>query len=413
MGRWPAHAYEMSGRSARPPLCWLHVRLMDSEFYSLTLRFLTGIEEASTRPCVLGVYSLFVIASVATLASCGRTGHSDPGVVSSQRVKPLGAPVDLTVPLGLPPVPVPRDNPMTVRAVALGRRLFYDRRLSRDNTVSCASCHNPLFNFTDRQPHSIGVAGKTGTRNAPTLINTAYNAAQFWDGRAPTLEAQIGGPMENPVEMDQPHELAVSKLNADPELRRHFEEAFGPGPVTLGKIEQAIASFERTLISADSPFDRYEYEGDKTALSPAAIRGLAVFKNPEKGNCVSCHTITGKYALLTDGLFHNIGVGVNDEGELTDLGRFSETKHDADKGAFKTPTLRGVAESAPYMHNGSLKTLKDVVDFYAGRGNSNLYLDKRISAIQLSGRDRLDLVEFLKSLSSKLPPDAGPLPTGE
>jgi cytochrome c peroxidase len=269
------------------------------------------------------------------------------------------------------------------------------------------------LNFTDGRSHSTGVGGKTGERNAPTLINAAYNSKQFWDGRAPTLEAQIGGPMENPVEMDQPHELAVSKLNADPEMRRRFEEAFGPGPVTLGKIEQAIASFERTLVSGDSPFDRYEYGGDKTALSPAAIRGLAVFMNPKKGNCVSCHTITGKYALFTDGLFHNIGVGVNDEGELTDLGRFKETKHDADKGAFKTPTLRDVAGSAPYMHDGSLKTLKAVVDFYAGRGNSNPYLDKRISVIQLSGRDRLDLVEFLKSLSSNLPPDVGPPPTGE
>lgn len=219
--------------------------------------------------------------------------------------------------------------------------------------------------------------------------------------------------MANPLEMNQPHELAVSKLNADPEVKRKFAEAFGPGPVTLGKIEQAIASFERTLVSGDSPFDRYEYGGDKTALSPAAIRGLAVFMKPNKGNCVSCHTITGKYALFTDDLFHNLGVGVDDEGKLTDLGRFDQTKRDADKGAFKTPTLRDVAESAPYMHDGSLKTLKAVVDFYAGRGNSNPYLDKRISTIQLSGHDRLDLVEFLKSLSSSLPPNAGPPPTGE
>jgi cytochrome c peroxidase len=386
---------------------------MHREFYSRASSFLTGIKEALDRSSAVRVFAVFAIAGVVILVSCGRTGHRDPSVVSSQRVKPLGAPLDLTAPLGLPPVPLQRDNPMTVRTVALGRSLFYDRRLSRDNTVSCASCHNPLLNFTDRQSHSIGVAGKTGTRNAPTLINAAYNSAQFWDGRAPTLEAQIGGPMENPLEMNQPHELAVSKLKADPEVRRRFEEAFGPGPVTLGKIEQAIASFERTLISGDSAFDRYEYGGDKTALSPAAIRGLAAFTNPAKGNCVSCHTVTGKYALFTDGLFHNLGVGVNDEGELIDLGRFNETKQDVDKGAFKTPTLRDVAGSPPYMHDGSLKTLKDVVDFYAGRGNSNPYLDKRISAIQLSGRDRLDLVEFLKSLSGKLPPNAGPPPTGE
>ena len=218
--------------------------------------------------------------------------------------------------------------------------------------------------------------------------------------------------MANPSEMNQAHEVAISKLNADPALRRQFEEAFGPGPTTLTKVEQAIASFERTLISGNSCFDRYRYGHDPTALNPSAIRGLAVFEDPKKGNCVSCHTIGATYALFSDGLFHNLGVGVNSEGEITDVGRFAETKRETDRGAFKTPTLRNVAQSAPYMHDGSLKTLKEVVDFYAGSGNSNPYLDQRIAAIKLSGQDRLDLVEFLQSLSSELPSNAGP-PTNE
>lgn len=350
---------------------------------------------------------IVIIACITLLSACNSRRSEEPHKISLQRVKPLGTPINVPVPLGLPPVPVPDDNPMTRQSVALGRALFYDKRLSFNNSMSCSSCHNPLLNFTDGHPHSLGVGGKTGIRNAPTVLNAAYQRFQFWDGRARTLEEQVGGPMANPIEMNQPHEVAVSKLNTDPVLKQRFEEAFGPGPITLGKIEQAIASFERTLISGNSAFDRYQYGGDRKALTPAAIRGLAVFLDPAKGNCASCHTISSKFAMFTDGLFHNLGVGVNDQGELKDLGRYTETKNDMDKGAFETPSLRNVAETAPYMHDGSLKTLKEVVDFYAGGGNSNPYIDKRIPAIKLTGRDRLDLVEFLKSLSSELPPDFG------
>lgn len=341
-----------------------------------------------------------ILSVVATSSSCTKRS-GDPGRISDERVRPVGRPIQLSAPpLGLPPVPVPLDNPPTLKTVALGRELFFDKRLSSNNSISCSSCHDPQRTFTDGLRHSTGAGGKTGQRNAPSILNAAYDRTQFWDGRAKSLEEQVGGPMSNAVEMNQPHEVSVSKLNADPAMRHRFEEAFGPGPVTLGKIEQAIASFERTLVSGDSAFDRYEYGGDKTALSSAAIRGLAVFKDPHRGNCASCHLITGRYALLTDGLFHNIGVGVDDQGTITDLGRYSETHRDADKGAFKTPTLRNVAATAPYMHDGSLKTLKEVVDFYAGHGNSNPHRDKQMESINLSGRDRLDLVEFLKSLSS-------------
>jgi cytochrome c peroxidase len=322
--------------------------------------------------------------------------------------KPIGAVVEIRAPLGLPPVPIPPDNPETAETIALGRKLFYDKRLSRDHTVACASCHNPLIGFTDGRRNSLGVGGRTGTRNAPTVVNAAYMPLQFWDGRAASLEEQAAGPISNPVEMDQGHDIWVSNLDADPSYRAAFQKAFGPGPATLGRVEKAIASFERTLVSGNSPFDRYQYGGDKHALSPAAIRGLSVFLDPRRGNCAACHTISGNYALFTDGKFHDTGAGVDGEGQLTDLGRFLQTKQESDKGAFKTPTLRNVALSAPYMHDGSLKTLKDVVDFYAGGGNSNPNLDKEMKSIKLTGPERADLVEFLKSLTGELPPDAGP-----
>jgi cytochrome c peroxidase len=357
-----------------------------------------------------GILFIAVISAVVSFSSCTGRRSGDPGKVATERAVPVGPAVKLPPPpLGLPPVPVPKDNPATAQTIALGRKLFYDNRLSANNSISCASCHNPQLNFTDGRPHSTGVSGKTGQRNAPTIVNAAFGRLQFWDGRAKTLEEQVGGPMANIAEMNQPHEVAVSKLNKDLDLRRDFEKAFGKGRITLAKIEQAIASFERTLVSGNSAFDRYEYGGDKTALSPAAIRGLAVFKDPKRGNCASCHVINSQYALFTDSLFHNLGVGVNDEGEITDLGRYTETHRDADRGAFKTPTLRNVGLTAPYMHDGKLRTLKEVVDFYAGHGNSNPHLDRLLSTINLTGRDRSDLVAFLESLSSDPPPDAGPL----
>ena len=253
-----------------------------------------------------------------------------------------------------------------------------------------------------------GSGERPGKRNAISILNAAYDPVQFWDGRAPTLEAQVGTPMEDPNEMNQPHAITVAKLKKDPTVQKQFDSAFGPGPITIGKIQKAIASFERMLISGNSAFDRYEYGGDKTALSPAAIRGLEIFRDKDKGNCATCHTINSHYALFTDGKFHNTGEGVDEEGNLTDPGRYAETKLQADRGAFKTPSLRNVAESAPYMHDGKLKTLEDVVQFYAGGGNSNPYLDKDMKPIHLSARDRADLVEFLKSLSGEPPANAGP-----
>lgn len=356
--------------------------------------------------------SLTVTLSL-TLVGCGSGGgSSQPGPaaqVDAKPARPIGTTVEIKAPLGLPPVPLPAGNPPTRETIDLGRKLFFETKLSSDNTISCASCHAPGKGFADPRQFSVGVGGKTGNRNAPPALNAAYMPVQFWDGRAATLEAQAAGPIANPVEMSMTHKALEEKLNADSAYRALFEKAFGPGPVTIEKITMAIASFERTLVAGDSPFDRYQYGGDKKALSPAAIRGLAIFKAPTRGNCQVCHTIEEKYALFTDGKFHNLGVGMNSRGELTDLGRFNETKVETDKGAFKTPSLRNIAQSAPYMHDGSQKTLSDVVDFYVGGGSSNPHLDKELKELKLSGRDRTDLVAFLESLTGEVKDATGPV----
>ncbi len=214
--------------------------------------------------------------------------------------------------------------------------------------------------------------------------------------------------MADPVEMNQAHEAAVAKLRNDPSYKALFRSAFGSDEITMKRVENALASFERTLLSGNSAFDRYQYQGRKDALSVAQIRGLAAFEDPRRGNCASCHTIGSKYSLFTDGEFHNTGEGVGDDDEPIDAGRFDVTRLDKDRGSFLTPSLRDVALTAPYMHDGKLKTLKSVVDFYAGKGNSNRYLDDRIARIELSGQDRSDLVEFLKSLTGEMPSNAGP-----
>jgi len=326
---------------------------------------------------------------------------------------PVGDPIPLRVPLGLPPVPVPADNPPTVNSIALGRRLFYETRLSRDNSLSCSSCHNPKLGFTDNRERSPGVGGSMGRRHAPSLVNVAYLPMFFWDGRAKTLEEQVGTPIVDALEMNQSHEASVTKLKDDASYKSMFRSAFGTDDVTMARVENALASFERTILSGNSAFDRYEYQGQKEALSATQIRGLQVFMNPAKGNCAACHTVGAKYALFTDGKFHNTGEGAGSDDEFTDLGRFAITKIEAERGSFKTPSLRNVAVTGPYMHDGKLKTLKAVVDFYAGRGNSNSHLDNRISAIEMNGRDRSDLVEFLKSLTGDMPAEVGQLERAE
>jgi len=333
--------------------------------------------------------------------------HSDRAI---RPASPTGKPVAIAAPLGLPAVVSPADNPPTAETIALGRKLYYDPALSVDSTVACASCHHPDHGFSDGRQVSTGVQGKTGTRNSPTVFNSAYFATQFWDGRAPSLEVQAEGPVQNPVEMAHTLKGVEQRLMNDPEYRRLFKQAFGSDAITYDMVGKAIAAFERTVISGNSPFDRYYYGHDEKALSPAAIRGFKVFSSKDKGNCTACHVIGSDYALFTDNKFHNIGVGVQDvEGkQFADLGRYQVTKNDADRGAFKTPSLRNVALTAPYFHDGSLKTLKDVVDYYIGAGNSNPYLDKEIHALDfLTGQERADLLTFLDALTGEMPPDVG------
>lgn len=327
---------------------------------------------------------LYLVVSTLLLISCN--GSKSPA-------HPTGTPVSIKTPLGLPPVPIPPDNPPSAEAIALGEKLFFSPILSFDQTISCANCHDPQFAFTDGQPVSTGIHNLRGQRNAPTVLNAAYNPLQFWDGRAAGLEAQASGPMLNPVEMNHTLEGVEQSCSKDADLRKMFDRAFGPGPITMDKVTKAIASFERTKVSGNSSFDRFFFGGDKSALSPEAQHGLAVFRDPKKGNCVTCHTIEEKYALFTDGKFHNLGAGLNAQGELTDLGR--------GEGKFRTPSLRNVALTAPYMHDGSLKTLKEVVDFYVGGGSSNPHLDPLIKPLTLTKEERADLVAFLESLNGE------------
>jgi cytochrome c peroxidase len=346
----------------------------------------------------------------AAVLLCSCAGPSTEQKAATEApARPIGTPIEIKAPLGLPPVPIPADNPATADTVALGRRLYYETKLSVDNTISCASCHGPAMGFADNHPVSTGVNGKKGGRNSPTVFNAAYFTLQFWDGRAPSLEKQAEGPVQNPVEMADTLANVEKKLSADPTYVADFEKAYGPGPITYEKVEKAIASFERTVISGNSPFDRYYFGDDHKALSAAAVRGLEIFRNKEKGDCAVCHTIDQKFALFTDNKFHNIGVGVNSKGELTDQGRYDVTKDEADRGAFKTPSLRNLSLTGPYMHDGSLKTLKEVVDFYVGGGNSNPHRDKEIHSLDfLTKAQRADLLAFLEALTGDIPPNVGP-----
>jgi len=323
-------------------------------------------------------------------------------------VMPIGKPVQIKAPLGLPPVPIPPDNPPTAETIALGRRLYYDPILSSDNTVSCATCHSPQYGFADPKPFSEGVGKKTGSRHSPPVTNAAYFHVQFWDGRSPSLENQAEGPVQNPVEMANTLATVEQRLNADPSYREEFSKAWGPKPITYEMVEKSIASFERTVISGNSPFDRWKYGRDEKAVNDSVKRGFVVFSSKNKGDCTACHQVGEKYALFTDNKFHNIGVGA-DLGNITDPGLFAVTHNEADRGKFKTPSLRNVANTAPYLHDGSLKDVKEVIDFYIGAGNSNPNLDKEIHVLDfLTGRERADLQAFLNSLTGEMPPNVGP-----
>jgi cytochrome c peroxidase len=331
---------------------------------------------------------------------------------------PTGVPLKIATPLGLPPVPIPADNPPTAETVALGRKLFFDPILSRDSTVSCASCHDPKHGFADPRQVSEGVNRALGRRNAPTVLNAAYNPFQFWDGRVFSLEEQAAGPVGNPLEMA--HSLAgvERKLMANPAYVDLFASAWGQGRITYEMVAKSIASYERTLVSGNSPFDRYYYKGDKTAMSESAIRGLQLYLNPslKAANCVSCHRIDNEFSTFVEPRFHNTGVAFDPVGRtILDTGRYGIDGNQRLLGAFKTPTLRNIELTAPYMHNGSMKTLEEVIDFYfeGGRVNPSISNDMPAPGLPDIPKDqqaqaKKDLVEFMKALTGDMPPNASP-----
>jgi len=290
------------------------------------------------------------------------------------------------VPSGLPAVPIPKDNQPSAAKIALGKQLYFDKRLSKDNTISCASCHDPQKGWSNGLPFGVGVGGQKGGRNSPTVLNTAYNKFQFWDGREPSLEAQALGPIQNPIEMGMTLEKVITKLNKIAGYRSQFRAVFGTD-VTSDGIAKAIAAYERTVLTGDAPYDRFK-AGNKQALSAAAERGRQLFFN--KAHCSACHSGPN----FTDNAFHNIGVGMDKK--KYDVGRFAVSKLEGDRGAFKTPTLRDIARTGPYMHDGSMKTLEAVVEHYNKGGIANPYLDEEIYALDLSKQEMRDLVTFMK-----------------
>jgi cytochrome c peroxidase len=319
-------------------------------------------------------------------------------------------------PLGLPAVQWPADNRYSKSKADLGRLLYFDKRLSSDGTVACATCHDPAYAFSKPIPVAIGIKGLKETRNAPTDVNRAYSQVmqnpqlppdssgpalgatpEFWDGRAANLEEQSKGPIANPMEMTLDHTpqaayaACVGRLKAVGGYRQRFRQVFGTEDFTIDQIARAIATFERTVYSGNSPWDRY-MAGDKNAMTPSQVNGWDLFK---KKKCDSCH-IQGSF---TDNRFANIGVGM--DGANPDLGRYLITKNDADRGAFKTPSLREVEHTAPYMHDGSMKTLEDVIKHYDQGGTPNPWLDQRIVPLKLKPEEKVDLVNFMKALSGE------------
>jgi cytochrome c peroxidase len=333
-------------------------------------------------------------------------------------------------PLGLPPVPVPVDNPVTAEKVQLGRKLFYDRRMSLNNTFSCAMCHIPEQGFTNNEMSlAVGIEGRSVRRNAPTVYNSAYLTRLFHDGREQNLEQQVWSPLLAHNEMGNPSfALVIDRIRNISDYDGLFEAAFegkGPGMETIG---QALASYERTLVSANSSFDRWHYGQESTAIDESAQRGFELFKG--KANCASCHTVTDKYALFTDNAMHNTGIGWQNAMQPTtrgkrqvqvspgvyldvdsdiinavsgaplgDVGLYEITQDPGDRWKYRTSTLRNVALTAPYMHDGSMETLQQVIEFYNQGGHNNENLDPLIQPLNLSGQEITELVSFLNTLT--------------
>jgi cytochrome c peroxidase len=360
---------------------------------------------------------LLVVTLAAVLLVFARVGYTAPSDQFSLKL-PLGIPADVWSYF------IPKDNPLTPAKMELGRQLFFDSRLSADDSVSCSSCHDPRLAFADGKRTAVGIGGRRGTRNSPTLLNAMFNSTLFWDGRVNTLEAQTREPLINQDEMgNTSHEQVVRKLAAIPAYADQFQRVFG-GPVNVDSLSKAIAAYERTLVSANCPLDRF-LAGDAKALSEPAQRGFNLFRT--KARCTVCHNLNQSFPFLTDGNYRNTGIAANFAGfeELSrratalslesssgmlpaidkqkgkvELGRFLVSGNAFDIGAFRTPSLRNVELTAPYFHDGSAATLADVVRYYVRGGNANTGRDWELQPVDLSDREQQDLIEFLKSLTS-------------
>lgn len=300
------------------------------------------------------------------------------------------APAKPKLPRGLPELPATNDTPAKVE---LGKRLFSETKLSGDGTVSCATCHDAEKNFATHDAKAVGIRQQVGRRNSPSLLNRAFGKVQFWDGRAATLEEQALAPIADPLEMGHSVDKAVAALAGDAAYKERFKTAFGSDEISAARLAEALAAFQRSLVLGNSPVDAF-VDGDTGKLNEDAKHGLWLFES--RGGCWKCHS--GKN--YSDESFHNTGVSWG--AEPLDLGRYEVTKKPADKGKFKTPSLRGVARTAPYMHDGSLKTLEEVVAFYSRGGNKNPNVDSALKPLNLSESEQKDLVAFLKALSEEV-----------
>jgi cytochrome c peroxidase len=381
------------------------------------------------RVLILGV----IVAGIAALIfGCERSAKRvSPKQPPSPEADPLAQPKSLQqvgVPIEATRTAIPADNPQTPEKISLGQRLFFERRLSADGTVSCSTCHDPELAFTDRKLLSVGIKGRVGQRNAPTILNALYNKTQFWDGRVNTLEEQAANPIVNAFEMGHPNlDAAVAQIASVEEYQRAFQRVFGRPP-NGPDLLRAIASYERTQLSFDSPFDHF-IAGDKNAIDASAKRGWELFNT--QARCNKCHALTDTQrdvTVFTDNDFHNIGIGIIRHNvvalarqaeqliksgdtaaidraaiqtDMSALGRFLITKKEKDIASFKTPDIRNVLVTGPYFHDGSQETLWDVIDHYnKGDGLQNSYLDEDIQPLALTETDIDDLVAFLASLTS-------------
>ncbi|MCA9074097.1 MAG: c-type cytochrome [Planctomycetaceae bacterium] len=386
----------------------------------------TGNQELLPTSVVLGDESLY-------------EGIPGEGPLTVEQVKEwLATPgvhesLSITLPLGLSlgekQIVGIEENPLTRAKIELGRQLYFDKRLSSDGTISCASCHDPAMGYGAQTQFGVGVEGQTGNRNSPVSFNRILSGPQFWDGRAESLEAQAVGPIANPIEMANTHDVAVETVKGLEAYRVQFDAVFGADSVNIDNIGKAIATFERAIVTGPSPYDYYaavkpfldqfpteddlgelkedepdlyaEYEeakalADEHPMSESAIRGRELFFG-EKAGCTACHV----GANFTDEKYHNLGVGM--DAEEPDLGRFAVTGDEKDKGAFKTPTVRNIELTSPYMHDGSQKTLEEVVEWYARGGHPNEWLSEKIKKLDLTDQDKQDLVAFMKSLTGPFP----------